>query len=93
MQRHQQLSAQGTPSHRGWQPLQHWETLNPGDLVEVWSEGRILHLAYVDDLSEDGRIVWLLESGTASRRLFLREDAITLYTPKPEFGRLIGLPS
>ncbi|YCK79633.1 hypothetical protein M1D89_00945 (plasmid) [Arthrobacter sp. D3-18] len=88
-QKHSQLSgARGLP---GWQPFQNWEALAPGDLVEVWSEGTALHYAYVDDLSENGSIVWLVEDGTGSRRLVLRSDPITLYAPKTERVKLAEL--
>lgn len=80
--------ARGLP---GWQPLRNWEALSPGDLVEVWSEGTVLHYAYVDDVSEGGSVVWLVENGTGSRRLFLQNDPVTLYAPKTERAKLVGL--
>ena len=91
MQGQTHLLPQGARDFPGWQPLQHWETLTSGDLVEVRSGGTILYYAHVDDLTEDGTIVWLVEYGTVTRRLFLRDDKVTLFTPKTERGRSGGL--
>lgn len=71
-----------------WHPVRKWNILRPGDFVEVWSMDSYLYLAFVDDLSEDGDIIWLVEDGTGSRRLFIRGDAVTLYRPA-ELARLV----
>lgn len=63
----------------GWQQVQQWNILRPGEFVELWSGDSYLYLALVDDLSEDGKIIWLIEDGTGSRRLHIRGDAVTLY--------------
>lgn len=73
-----------------WQPVRKWNILRPGDFVEVWSIDTYLYLAFVDDLSEDGQTIWLVEDGTGSRRLFIRGDAITLYRPA-ELARLVQM--
>lgn len=58
--------------------VKEWDRLIPGMLVEVWASGLKLHVAFVDEVTEDGSIIWLIERGLGSRRLFLSSD-VTLY--------------
>ena len=60
-------------------PALEWASLRYGDRVEVWSDNSFRYTAYVDDRADDGRLLWLVENGTGSRRLFVRDDAVTLY--------------
>ncbi|WP_214971570.1 hypothetical protein [Arthrobacter sp. ISL-5] len=50
-----------------------------GEMVEVWAGGSYAYMAYIDDRSNDGQLLWIIEDGTATRTLFLRDDNITLY--------------
>ncbi|WP_028265553.1 hypothetical protein [Arthrobacter sp. MA-N2] len=61
------------------QPVQEWASLQRGNCLEVWSGGSFLYIAFVDDRAEDGHLLWVIENGTGSRRLFVRDDPITLY--------------
>lgn len=65
------------PSDR--QPVQEWASLEPGDFVEVSPGGTFLYAAYVDDRSDDGELIWVVEDGTGCRRLFVRDDPVLLY--------------
>lgn len=60
-------------------PVKSWDSLQHGNRVEVWSDGSFLYAAYVDDRADDGQLIWLVENGTGSRRLFVRSDPVTLY--------------
>jgi hypothetical protein len=62
------------------QPVQGWASLQYGDCVEVWSIDSFLYAAYVDDRSDDGQLIWVVENGTGCRRLFVRDDPVTLYS-------------
>jgi hypothetical protein len=64
---------------RGQNPVREWTSLQHGDLVEVWSNDLFRYAAYVDDRADDGRLHWVIENGTGSRRLFVQEDPVTLY--------------
>ena len=64
---------------RGENPVREWASLQHGDLVEVWSNDSFRFTAYVDDRADDGRLLWLIENGAGSRRLFIQEDPVTLY--------------
>lgn len=61
------------------QPVQGWDSLQHGNCIEVWSNNSFLYLAYVDDRSDDGQLIWVVENGTGCRRLFVRGDPVTLY--------------
>lgn len=73
------------PSGRGrrfpdQQPVREWGSLQHGECVEVWSIESFLYAAYVDDRSDDGRLIWVIENGTGYRRLFIRDDPVMLYS-------------
>jgi hypothetical protein len=56
-----------------------WHFFKNGDRVEVWSMNTFLFAARVDDRTEDGEVLWVIEECTGMRRLFLRRDKVTLY--------------
>lgn len=61
------------------QPVDDWADLRRGSRVEVWSDDLFLYTGYVDD-HDDGRLLWVVEIGLGSRRLFVRDDdPVTLY--------------
>jgi hypothetical protein len=62
------------------QPVHGWASLQHGDCAEVWSNDSFLYAAYVDDRSDNGQVIWVIENGTGSRRLFVRDDPVTLYS-------------
>jgi hypothetical protein len=77
---HQSLGiAKGSCIPLGQNPVREWASLQHGDLVEVWSNDSFRYAAYVDDRADDGRLLWVIENGTGSRRLFVQEDPVTLY--------------
>lgn len=59
--------------------INHWATLHPADWVEVWCGNSYSYIGYVDDRTDDGQIVWVIEDGTSTRRLYTRADTVELY--------------
>jgi hypothetical protein len=72
------------------QPVQDWASLQPGDSVEVSSVDSYLYAAYVDDRSDDGELIWVVENGTGCRRLFVRDDPVLLYSVQDSIHPNIG---
>lgn len=73
---------QSLPVFDSWLPrgsrIKGWDSLTPGQLVEVWDADLRLYVAIVDQCTEDGSMAWLIEHGLGSRRLFMTGD-VTLY--------------
>lgn len=61
------------------EPIRIWADLQHGDQVEVRSGDSFRYAAHIDDLADDGQIIWVTEIGTGSRRLYVRNDPVTLY--------------
>ena len=77
----QQLGqTRGSRRFPGQQPVLEWASLQYEDIVEVWSNDSFCYAAYVDDRADDGQLIWVIENGTGSRRLFVRDDPVTLYS-------------
>ena len=53
-----------------------------GQEVRVHAGGHDLGIGFVDDLTDDGSIVWIVFCGAEPRRMFLKEDAVR-YTVLP----------
>lgn len=64
----------------GQQPVREWASLQHGQCVDVWSIDSFRYAAYVDDRADDGTLIWVIENGTGSRRLFVRDDPVMLYS-------------
>ena len=58
-------------------PIHQWEYLSPGDGVEVCL-GDLQYAGWVDAVGDRGHLIWVIENGTADRRLFRRGDGVTL---------------
>jgi len=84
--RTQNMSQQAPEKPRGRcgfperEPVRVWTTLQHGDYVEVWSTDSFRYVAYVDDLADDGTLIWVVEDGMGSRHLLVRGDPVTLYS-------------
>lgn len=70
----------GRPWFHDQEPVHEWANLQHGDRVQVWSNGSFLYPAFVDDRADNGEVIWVTEHGTGSRRLFVRDDPVTLYS-------------
>jgi hypothetical protein len=78
MARQSQTISSRNSSIDGINPIEEWNCLTHGDSVDIWSFGSFLYTGYVDDRTDDGQVIWVIECETAVRRLFLRSD-VTLY--------------
>ncbi|MFE5835512.1 hypothetical protein [Arthrobacter sp. NPDC056493] len=60
-----------------------WTALIPGDFVTVLESYTVRHSGWIDDLTEDGRILWLVRAFGGGRRMFFREngDIVTVEVP------------
>ncbi|WP_395399597.1 hypothetical protein ACHMXB_15150 [Arthrobacter sp. UC242_113] len=60
-----------------------WNALMPGDFVTVLEQYTVSHSGWIDDLTDDGRTVWLVLAFGGGRRMFFREDGdiITVEVP------------
>jgi len=68
------VTLQPRPTQRS---IHQWEYLSPGDGVEVCL-GDLQYAGWVDAVGDRGHLIWVIENGTADRRLFLRGDGVTL---------------
>ncbi|AMM34499.1 hypothetical protein SA2016_3842 [Sinomonas atrocyanea] len=69
----------GNRRSSGRSHIEDWASLQIGERVEVWPTISFRYTAYVDDRADDGRLVWLVEHGTGSRRLYVRGDAVEIF--------------
>ncbi len=62
-----------------------WTALVPGDFVTVRENYSVPHSGWIDDVTEDGRIIWLVLALGRGRRMFFREDGdfISVEVPHP----------
>ena len=51
-----------------------WTKLIPGDFVTVLDFNAAPQMGWIDDLTEDGATMWLVQSHGLGRRMFFRED-------------------
>lgn len=65
---------QPRPTH---QPIHQWEYLSLGDSVKVCLED-LQYAGWAEAVGDRGHLIWVIENGTADRRLFLRGDGVTL---------------
>jgi hypothetical protein len=63
-----------------------WTALMPGDLVTVLEEYSVPHSGWIDDVTEDGMIIWLLLAFGRGRRMFFREDGVLITVEVPHTG-------
>ena len=71
------------PQPAGTKVVADWTALMPGDFVTVLESYTVPHSGWIDDLTEDGRIIWLVLTFGGGRRMFFREngDIITVEVP------------
>jgi hypothetical protein len=83
-------SSGGRRSLSDQEPVQDWASLQPGDCIEVSSADSFLYAAYVDDRSDDGELIWVVENGTGCRRLFVRDDPVMLFSIQDSIHPNVG---
>jgi hypothetical protein len=60
-----------------------WTALMPGDFVTVLESYTVPHSGWIDDLTDDGRIAWLVLAFGGGRRMFFREDGAIITVEVP----------
>lgn len=61
-----------------------WTELIPGDFVTVQESYAVPHSGWIDDVTEDGTIIWLVLAFGRGRRMFFREDGDTVTAELPQ---------
>lgn len=71
------------PEPTSTQVVADWTALLPGDFVTVLESYTVPHSGWIDDLTEDGRIIWLVRAFGGGRRMFFRDngDIVTVEIP------------
>jgi hypothetical protein len=64
-----------------------WTALIPGDFVTVLEEYTVSHSGWIDDVTEDGMIIWLVLAFGRGRRMFFRENGDLITVEVPHAGR------
>ena len=60
-----------------------WTALRRGDFVTVVEFYGYRHSGWIDDLTEDGGILWLVRTYGGGRRMFCREDGDVVMVASP----------
>lgn len=63
-----------------------WTALIPGDFVTVLEEYAVPHSGWIDDVTEDGMIIWLVLALGGGRRMFFRNDGDLITVEVPHAG-------
>lgn len=61
-----------------------WTELVPGDFVTVLESYAVPHSGWIDDVTEDGTIIWLVLAFGRGRRMFFREDGDIVTAELPQ---------
>ncbi|MFP3463811.1 hypothetical protein R5O87_23485 [Arthrobacter globiformis] len=71
------------PQPAGTKVVSDWNSLQHGDFVTVLEQHTVPYSGWIDDLTEDGRIIWLVRAFGGGRRMFFREngDIVTVESP------------
>jgi len=64
--------------------VSNWSALIPGDFVTVVDSRTLPHAGWIDDLTEDGAIIWLVLASGLGRRMFFREDGDRITVEAPQ---------
>lgn len=80
MSEHAEGPSEGSCRLPDQQPARRWRSLAHRERGEVRSMDSFRYAAYVDDLSEDGRLIWAIQEGAGSRRFFVHGDLVTRYS-------------
>ena len=63
-----------------------WSALIRGDYVTVLEEYMVPRSGWIDDVTEDGMIIWLVLAFGRGRRMFFREDGNLITVEVPHAG-------
>jgi hypothetical protein len=77
------MAGSTAPQPTGTTVVADWTALMPGDFVTVLESYTVPHSGWIDDLTEDGNIIWLLRASGGGRRMFFRENGDTITVEAP----------
>lgn len=63
-----------------------WTALLPGDFVTVLESYTVPYTGWIDDVTEDGTIIWLVLAAGRGRRMFFRHDGDLITVEVPHAG-------
>lgn len=63
-----------TAAPAGTRIVADWTALMPGDFVTVVEQYSVRHSGWIDALTQDGAILWLVCAFGGGRRMFCREN-------------------
>lgn len=66
--------------------VEDWSALIPGDFVTVLESFTVPHSGWIDDVTEDGTIIWLVLAAGRGRRMFFRHDGDLITVEVPHAG-------
>ena len=66
--------------------VEDWSVLIPGDFVTVLESFTVPHSGWIDDVTEDGTIIWLVLAAGRGRRMFFRHDGDLITVEVPHAG-------
>ena len=56
--------------------VSNWKNLQVGDNVEIIKHAQVVAAGQVEEVSQSGNVLWLVESGQAEKPLFLKSDGV-----------------
>ncbi|MBT2513011.1 hypothetical protein [Arthrobacter sp. ISL-30] len=63
-----------------------WTTLFPGDFVTIIDDHNVPDSGWVDDMTDDGKVIWIILVRGRGRRMFLREENCTITVEVPQWN-------
>jgi hypothetical protein len=63
-----------------------WTTLFPGDFVTVIDGHFVPDTGWVDDMTGDGKVIWIILVRGRGRRMFLREENCRITVEAPQWN-------
>ena len=60
-----------------------WTALMPGDFITVVEQHALRHSGWIDDLTADGSVLWLVRTFGGGRRMFCRDDGDVVLVEAP----------
>jgi hypothetical protein len=73
-----------TATHTCTKVVADWTALIPGDFVTVLESYTVPHSGWIDAVTEDGTIIWLVLAFGRGRRMFFRRDGDVITVEVPE---------
>ena len=53
-----------------------WRSFRPGDQVEIVKHAHVIAVGEVEEVSESGNVLWLVQAGPSEKQLFLKSDGV-----------------